>query len=127
MTRRAGRRTGCGPASLITSSYSARSTAKASGPGMPFLPTLPSRWRASTARNHSSVRPAGLVRHNTLVGPERQFHIWWTAPAGISIVAPGGRSRLTPSTRVRRYPSTTSKCSSWPGWKCFGGGSPWGP
>ena len=94
---------------------------------MPFLSTRPDSRTADTSANQSRVRPAGDVRQSARTGSLPGFHIWCTAPRGISSTSPGPSSRSVPSTRVRRLPSSTSKRSSWAGWKWAGGGLPPAP
>ena len=61
----------------------------ASGPGIPFESTRPERCRASSARNHWSVRAAGRVCQIARAGSSREHAPWALEDYGFeAIVAP---------------------------------------
>jgi hypothetical protein len=72
----------------------------------------------------AAVRPAGRVLHSALATPSPALCTVCGVPAGMSSVAPGPRRCSRPATTITSCPPRTSKCSSWTGCKCEGGGRP---
>ena len=100
---------------------------------MPAAPAcrLPRRGPPGEASRSRETTPRcplrGVVRQSTRASLSPGFHIWWVVPAGMSTVPPACNVRSAPSIFVSSDPLSTSKYSSWRGWKCGGGGEPPAP